>query len=257
VKVPAAYTVVRAAPVRAAIRRDLVPALGPWLLAPRLVPPSGAEAVAAGRGGAYRTTLPGELRVVVRPCRRGGVVARLARETYLGWRPRPLRELVVTAEVRRRGVAAAEVLAARVEGGFAYRGALVTAEVADATTLIDALRHAPDGAARGALAGLAGRAVGVLHEAGVFHADLNLTNMLVQRTGETTRVVFLDFDRAWLSTRPLGTPARRRNLRRLARSVAKLDPEGRLVGLPERAAFLATYDGAGTPGFNGLDACGY
>src|SRR5207244_13550456 len=69
-----------------------------------------------------------------------------ARETYLGLRPRPLRELALTVEARRRGVAAAEVLAARVEGRLAYRGALVTAEVPAAATLLEALRGAPDGA---------------------------------------------------------------------------------------------------------------
>lgn len=235
---PLAYTELSAARVRVVVRRDLAPVLAPWLLARRLELPPGAEPIAAGRGAAYRIELPGGLRVVLRLYRRGGLIARLVRETYLGLRPRPLRELAVTVEARRRGVAAAEVLAARVEGRLVYRGALVTAEVPAATTLLEALRDAPDAAARAALAAAAGRVVGGLHAAGVFHADLNLTNILVWARGEAA---LLDFDRARLGRAPLRRGARRRNLRRLARSLAKLDPAGALAGAAERRAFHAGY----------------
>src|SRR5205823_993463 len=158
---------------------------------------------ASGRGPAYRIRVGEGAPAVVRICRRGGLAARLARETYLGLRPRPLRELALTVEARRRGVAAAEVLAARVEGRLAYRGALVTAEVPEAATLIEALRAAPDGTARRGLAAAAGRAVAGLHAAGVFHADLNLRNILVHAGPEGVRAALLDFDRAWLGTAPL------------------------------------------------------
>jgi len=243
VRMPAAYTVVGGARVRAAIRRDLVAALRPWLLAPRLVLPPEAEPLSGGRGGTYRLRLPDGLRIVVRLYRRGGFAARFSHDRYLGVRARPLRELVVTAEARRRGVPAVEVLAARVEGRLAYRGALVTAEVA-ARTLIDALRTAPDASARAALAASAGHAIRALHDAGVFHADLNLTNLLVPGADG---VLLLDFDRARLHRPPLGGALRRRNLARLARSARKLDPEGALVGRAERAAFLATYAAGASP----------
>ena len=242
-RLPASHVMLRSGAVRAAIRRDLVVTLGPWLLAPRLVLPASAEPLASGRGGAFRVELEDGTRVVVRLYRRGGVLARLVRETYVGVRPRPLRELAVTDEARRRGVPAAEVLAARVEGGVIYRGALVTAEVPAAVTLVDALRRAPDVLARSALAASAGRAVAVLHEAGVFHADLNLTNILVGDGPEGSEVALLDFDRARVVHGPLPIGARRRNLRRLARSVAKLDPAGRIAGADERAAFGRAYGG--------------
>jgi 3-deoxy-D-manno-octulosonic acid kinase len=232
--------VLRAGAVRAAIRRDLVAELGPWLLAPRLVLPPGAEPLASGRGAAYRVGLATGRRVVVRICRRGGLVARFVRETYFGLRPRPLRELGVTAEARRRGVAAAEVLAARVEGRLAYRGALVTSEVPASATLLDALRTA-DGPARRALAASAGRAIAALHAAGVFHADLNLTNILVHPGPAGAAIALLDFDRARLRSGPLSAAARRRNLRRLGRSLAKLDPARRLAGPEERRAFRDAY----------------
>jgi 3-deoxy-D-manno-octulosonic acid kinase len=235
---PASYAVVRAGRVRAAIRRDLVAELGPWLLAPRLALPADAEAVESGRGPVYRCELAGGTRVVVRIFRRGGLVARLVAETYVGFRPRPLRELAVTVEARRRGVPAPEVLAARVEGGLIYRGALVTVEVPSSATLVEALRRAPDAAERRRLAAATGRALAMLHGAGVFHADLNATNILVRDGAD---VVLLDFDRARLAPASLSAAARRRNLRRLARSLAKLDPRRELAGIEERRAFAAAY----------------
>jgi 3-deoxy-D-manno-octulosonic acid kinase len=238
---PAAYAVVEASSVRAAIRRDLLPRLSSWLLAPELALPADAVPLSTGRGAAYRLVLPGDLRAILRLYRRGGVLARFVRETYLGLRPRPLRELALTAEARRRGVSVVEVLAARVEGGVAYRGALLTAEVTGATTLGEALLHPPDGVTRAELAAAAGRAVGLLHEAGVFHADLNVSNVLVRPAADGPEVVLVDFDRARLVDGPLPRPACRRNLARLARSVAKLDPAGELAGARERAAFASAY----------------
>jgi len=244
VTLPPAYTLLVRGRVRAAVRRDLADALGPWLLSPVLAPPAGAEPIASGRGGAYRTALPGGVRAVVRPYRRGGWLARVVHETYLGWRPRPLRELVATVEARRRGVAAVEVLAARVEGGLAYRGALVTAEVAGAVSLIDALRSAADPGARAALARSAGSVVATMHAAGVAHPDLNLGNLLA-RAGAVVAVV--DLDRAALVAPPLGAPVRRRNLRRLRRSLRKLDRGGELGHSAAIAAFRSSYAEAGFP----------
>jgi 3-deoxy-D-manno-octulosonic acid kinase len=244
VTIPGSYRMLRAGAVRAAIRADLVAQLGTWLLAPRLVVPAGAETLPAGRGPTYRIPLADGTDAVLRVARRGGLLARVVRRTYAGLRPRPLRELAVTVEARRRGVPAADVLAARVEGRFLYRGALLTAEVPAAATLLEALRRAPDGVARCALATSAGRAIAAMHDAGVFHADLNLQNILVHPGHDGAAITLVDFDRARVQTAPLSSAARRRNLRRLARSLAKLDPDGRLAGVAERRAFQVAY-GAG------------
>jgi 3-deoxy-D-manno-octulosonic acid kinase len=242
VTVPAPYRLLRAGAVRAAVREDLVPHLAAWILAPHLAIPPDAEVLPAGRGPAYRLTLGDGTRAVLRLSRRGGLLARVVRSTYAGVRPRPLRELVVISEARRRGVPAPEVLAARVEGRLLYRGALVTAEVPAAVTLLDALRRAPDAATRRALAASAGRAIARMHAAGVFHADLNLRNILVQQGSDEAAVVTLvDFDRARLRGSSLSAVSRRRNLRRLSRSLAKLDPAGVLAGPDERDAFRAAY----------------
>jgi 3-deoxy-D-manno-octulosonic acid kinase len=237
---PAAYTLLRAGAVRVAVRHDLAPTLGAWLLAPVLVVPPDARPVDGGRGAAWRLRLGGGPGIVLRCNRRGGVMARIAHDTYLRVRGhRPLQELAVTAEARRRGVPAAEVLAVRVEGSILYRGAVVTAEVAEAATLVEALRAAPDAGARRRLAEGAGRAVARMHGAGLRHADLNMTNLLARAGGD--EMVVLDLDRARLSRPPLGRWARRRTLRRLARSWRKLDPAGALAGPDDVGAFRRAY----------------
>lgn len=239
---PPGFTWLPGTGVRAAVRSDLAPVLGPWLLGRELVAPPDAEPIARGRGAAYRATLPGGVRAVVRPYRRGGMLGRIVRATYLGLgsRPRPLRELIVTAEARARGVATAEVLAARIDGGVAYRGTLVTAEVAGATPLIDALAGETP-TRRAALGTAAGHAVARLHAAGVVHADLNLTNILVTDGGGVPTAVLVDFDRARLASPPLTARVRRRMLARLARSARKLDADGTLVG-DAAVAFRRAYE---------------
>jgi 3-deoxy-D-manno-octulosonic acid kinase len=226
--------------VRAVVRADLREALDPWLLATPFALPTERSPIAGGRGGAWRLTLPDGRRAVVRCYLRGGTLARVVRATYLGLVARPFRELAVTAEARRRGVAAPEVLAARVEGRVAYRGAIVTAEVPGAVTLLEALREAGDVARRRRLAAGAGRVVATMHRAGIWHADLNLTNLLAP-TDDAGDLTIVDFDRARLARGPLARRARRGNLTRLARSLRKLDPDGRLAAPEDIAAFHAAY----------------
>ncbi len=239
---PAAYTVLRAGAVRVAVRRDLADAVAPWLLAPTLAIPAGAEPVDGGRGGAWRLTLPGGTRAVLRCNRRGGAMARVADDTYLSVvGHRPLRELAVTDEARRRGVPAPEVLAVRVEGAIVYRGAVLTAEIPDAVTLVEALREAADAPARRALIEAAGRVVAGMHRAGLRHADLNMTNLIARSGAGGVELSVLDLDRASLSRPPLGRWARRRTLRRLARSWRKLDPSGVLAGPDDLTAFRGAY----------------
>lgn len=247
VTVPTGYRRLQRGRVRAIVLDSLADALADWLLAPALEIPADAQPLAGGRGAAWRLTLPGGVRAVLRANRRGGFIRHFVARHYVGLRPRPFSELAVTVEARRRGVPAAEVLAARVDGRLVYRSALVTREASGAVPVLTALAHAADESARTALATSAGEAVARLHEAGVFHADLNLGNILVTPDAETTLV---DFDRARLSAAPLDAAARRRNLQRLARSLRKLDPDGRIAGADTLAAFRRAY------GPLAGDACG-
>jgi 3-deoxy-D-manno-octulosonic acid kinase len=243
---PPGYTLLRRGAVRVLLRNDVVTRLGPWLVAPIMRVPDGAQAIASGRGGAFRARCAQDLRVVVRPCRRGGWLGRVIARTYLGWRPRPWRELAVSLEARARAVPTPAILAVRVVGWGLYRGVVVTEEVPEAVTLAEALRETGDGALRAAFARAAGEAVARLHGAGVEHADLNLGNILVLPERADGPAQVIDLDKARVRGAPLAAAARRRNLRRLERSWCQL-MAGAVVAPEVRRGFQAGYaavDGA-------------
>jgi len=219
--VPPSYTLLALGRVRALVRDDDVARLAAWILSPSLTAPRDARAIDTGRGGAYRLELDDGVRVVVRPCRRGGWLGRVVTRAYVGWRPRPFAEVATAVAARARGVATPAVVGARVEGCGIYRGVVVTEEVGGARTLSAAMRESPDDTVRARLARATGRAVGTLHRAGIEHADLNVDNLLLVVGSATVQANVIDLDRARLHAGPLGAAARGRSLRRLARSWGK------------------------------------
>jgi 3-deoxy-D-manno-octulosonic acid kinase len=82
-----------------------------------------------------------------------------------------------------------------------------------------------------------GRCIRQFHRAGVWHADLNARNILLN---EELKVFLVDFDRARLMN---GTEVNgKRNLERLKRSLQKLWPEGqRKLLQPAWNRLLAAY----------------
>jgi 3-deoxy-D-manno-octulosonic acid kinase len=237
VSVPPGYTALAVGTRRALVRDDLVPRLGPWLLATPLAAPPGAVPLDGGRGAAYRLELGSGPAVVVRLGRRGGAIARVVREWYVGARPRPWRELAVSLAARGRGAPVPEVVAACVHGWGAYRSAVVTSELAGVAPVVAALRAAGSGSARASLAAAAGRAVARLHAAGVAHPDLNLGNIVVG----PAEAAIVDLDRARIGRGALAPWRRHRSLRRLRRSAGKVDPTGALVDADVRARFHEAY----------------
>ena len=206
----------------------------------------GEPLAGGGRGGTWAVTVGDGSRAVLRWYRRGGALRHFVRDRYFGWRPRPIAELVLTEQARRRGVAAVEVLAARVDrlpAGF-YRGALVTREIERAETLGEVLRRRPLGNERRALIVAVARALRTMHDCGVHHRDLNVDNILVRFRGGSMdgpiEVHLIDFDRGKLC-RAVRVAARRRALGRLARSLAKLDCQQGPMAEEDRAEFHRAY----------------
>lgn len=152
---------------------------------------------------------------VLRHYQRGGVVRHLVHDRYF-WNgrrlARPFRELRWLARLSRRGLPVPAPVAARVRRpGLWYRGDILMVRV-PGTPLGDQLRA---DRADPATWFRVGQVVRGLHDAGVFHADLNVDNVLVQ--GD--RISLIDFDRA------RGFPWsvwRRRNLARLERSALRV-----------------------------------
>jgi len=150
-----------------------------------------------GRGGTQQIALRGGKKVFVRKYLRGGMARHLARDLYLLRPARPVREMLATEQARASGCLVPIVHAVAVEevGPF-YRGWIVTSAIQGATAFVDVLAEA-GAAERQSLLSAAGEAIRGLHEAGVYHVDLNGHNLLVDADG---RVAVIDFDRAVLSS---------------------------------------------------------
>jgi 3-deoxy-D-manno-octulosonic acid kinase len=188
-----------------------------------------------GRGGAQ--VVPAH-DVVVRPYRRGGLPAWLLHDTYVGWSPRPFRELCVTVTLHDRGVPVVEVYGAAVEWLLpgCYRGWLATRYMEGARTFWEWVSSAPAQNERGSVLRDVGKAVRRLHDSGARHPDLNANNILLcQASG----VLLIDFDRARLGAG--GGATHSADLDRLWRSLRKLDPEGRYVTAADFEVLRAAY----------------
>jgi len=175
------------------------------------------EGTEGGRGGTRRIVLPGGKAVYLRQYMRGGMVRHLIRDRYLLRPPRPIRELVVTEHARACGCPVPSVEAVCVEdAGIFYRGWIVTSAIEPASRL--AVRFpAADKSVGDRLLRTAGAAIRSLHDAGVYHVDLNCDNLLVDDVGN---IVIIDFDRAYIS-RPNIPLSSEKGLNRFWRSLAK------------------------------------
>ncbi|MFZ1390404.1 MAG: 3-deoxy-D-manno-octulosonic acid kinase [Dokdonella sp.] len=162
---------------------------------------------------------------VLRHYHRGGLVARVNTDRYL-WtgrsRSRAFREFRLLAELHDAGLPVPlPVMARYVRSGMSYRADLITAQIPAALTLAERL------AARdldAALATRVGRTLAGFHAKGIWHADLNASNLLVDGGG---KVWLIDFDRC--RKRKPAMPWQQANLQRLLRSFRKLHA-GKLIG---------------------------
>ena len=198
------------------------------------------EPLRGGRGTLWRVPFEGNGTAIVRTYRRGGLVRHLTRDLYWDRPPRPFTELRTLVEARRRGVPTVEVLGAEVTwaGWGCYRGTLVTREAAGFVDWWRWLQTLPAAAERRAVAAHVAETIRLMHARGVQHADLNLTNVLVRVEDGRPAALILDFDRARMFAAGLSDTRCRRNLRRLRRSMSKLDPDGRFFPLAERDEFF-------------------
>jgi hypothetical protein len=159
-----------------------------------------AQGLAFGRGGVARF---GE--VVLRPYRRGGLVAKLNAKTYLS-PTRFRRELAVHRALWEAGFPTVEPL------GLAWRRAGLGVEGVFLTRYAEAKPWPQDWRAP-VLAGLL-KAIHALAAWGLWSPDLNATNVMAGEAGP----ILLDWDRARWWKRPM----LRRYGARLDRSLAKL-----------------------------------
>jgi tRNA A-37 threonylcarbamoyl transferase component Bud32 len=177
--------------------------------------------------------------VAIRKYRHGGLLRRLTGDLFF-FGARPFHEVAVTQEVRSSGVPTLEILAAIINRGWGgwYRGYLITTYLPTATDLISYLDKEPQGERRKAVIEKAGKAVKMMHKAGIYHADLHLKNFLVDE--KKTKVYLIDFDKSKAFPR-LRPSARMKNLKRLDRSAEKLIQLGLSLTQGDKKTFCRVY----------------
>lgn len=170
----------------------------------------------------------GEQQWVLRPYRRGGLIAQLSNDRYI-WtglqRTRAFREMRLTASLHQAGLPVPRPILAGVERhGLTYHAALITQRLPQTIALAEHLINplsgseymTPDKAGSSPredpLLIEVGRVIRRFHDHGLDHVDLNARNLLIDDQG---RVWLIDLDRCRL--RSPGS-WRQANLARLARS---------------------------------------
>jgi 3-deoxy-D-manno-octulosonic acid kinase len=172
---------------------------------------------AEGRGTTFFVQYAGE-DYVLRHYRRGGFIARLSTDQYI-WtglrRTRAWREWHLLAQLREMGLPVPQPVAVQVvQNGATYSADIMTRRISHTTTLAEELgRHALSEDTWQEL----GRMIRRFHSHGVWHADLNANNVLIDAEN---RIYLIDFDRGRL--RQLAQKWQQANLDRLKRSLLKL-----------------------------------
>ena len=197
---------------------------GSFLFDPRAPANDAVPVGVGGRQAAWFTQ--GEYgAAVLRHYRRGGLIAHISRDRYV-WtgarRSRSYAEFELLRYMHARGLPVpAPLAAAWWRRGLSYRAAILVERLPGVTALAATLQS-PDGAAEDCAASQAAvaSAIHAMHQAGVWHADLNAYNILLDRQGMAW---LIDFDRG---RRGVLTPRQwRGNLLRLRRSLLKVAGE--------------------------------
>ncbi|MGA9854136.1 MAG: 3-deoxy-D-manno-octulosonic acid kinase [Gammaproteobacteria bacterium] len=155
---------------------------------------------------------------VLRHYRRGGVVRHFNQDLYL-WQglenTRPWREWRLLSHLYSQGLPVPQPVAAQVlRYGLTYRGDLITCLIPDTLSLAARL-------GAGHIEDLPWERIGAcihrFHAAGVYHADLNVHNIIID---DHDHIYMVDFDRG--EQRAPSAQWQEANLRRLLRSLRKL-----------------------------------
>ena len=154
---------------------------------------------------------------VLRHYWRGGLVSKLLRDQYFytGLKnTRAYKEYQLLIELQQRGLSAPAPIAARITLNKAiYRGDLITQAIPDAKSLLDILKIRVLTTAE---ITTIGQTIADFHQQGVFHADLNINNIMLDNSG---KAYLIDFDRGHLVA-PLHASLKA-NIQRLNRSFIK------------------------------------
>jgi 3-deoxy-D-manno-octulosonic acid kinase len=173
---------------------------------------------ARGRGAAHFITLTGNLDGVLRHYRRGGWMARLTEDRYV-WsgldRTRAWREWRLLRVMIEKQLPVPQPVAAHVRHhSWYYTADIITRQIATAESLAVLLEKEE---IRDELWRRLGNTIRRFHQQGIYHADLNAHNILMD---DKERFYLIDFDKG---EQCAPAPAwQRANIERLHRSLQKL-----------------------------------
>lgn len=197
--------------------RALVPDAHPGMLDPAHWQVE-ANSARGGRGAVWFVAAP-FADAVLRHYRRGGLAARLARDSYF-WsgseNTRSFAEFRLLLQLRERSLPVPRPLLAgyRRRRPLHYSADLLMGQIKQARSLAEEMRA---GAIESAVLAALGATLARFHQIGVDHADLNAHNLLFDRDGQWW---VIDFDRGRLRQPDSRWPQQR--LLRLQRSMRKL-----------------------------------
>ncbi len=199
-----------------------------------------------GRGTLRRLALPNGTSLLIRRYRRGGVFRAVNKEKYFS--PyRPLDEIRICREAAARGVPVARAVGAIVEARPPFwLCSLATEEIKDVIDLGEYALWLPAAPTREIMAEkreiieAVGKAVRKMHDAGLYHADLQVKNIMVRRSTTGVEVFFVDLDKSVIKDQ-ISLKSRVRNLRRLNRSMMKMRLDPPPIDDDDRRRFLKAY----------------
>ena len=135
---------------------------------------------AGNRGSARPLKLEGGPELFARQLKRGGLASLLLRQTFVGVSARPFHELMVSTKAFRRGVPIVEPMGAMVQwiAPAIYRGFFLSRAISG-MTLWKFIKTDDDPIVLKHVLMIARAAIVTMHDKGLFHADLNLHNLMV------------------------------------------------------------------------------
>lgn len=195
---------------------------------------------ARGRGMSYFITLEDQLDCVLRHYRRGGMIAHFTDDKYLWsdleqtrpWREWQLLKLMVEKQLPVPSPVAAHVC----HQGLYYTADIITRQIPAAQSLSMVLSTVD---MDDELWRRLGKTIRLFHQQGVYHADLNAHNILLD---ESEQFFLIDFDKGQL--RKPSSAWQQANLDRLQRSLQKLkeqNPNAFYFSLHHWGALLQAY----------------
>lgn len=159
---------------------------------------------------------------VLRHYQRGGLIAKFNKNKYL-WlsasKSRSLAEFNILNFLHSNGLPVPRPVAAlATRSGLIYKAAILVETIQSSHTLAQIVLEGSDQPDRNIAKQVAG-SIYAMHEAGVWHADLNAYNILLDPAGKAW---LIDFDKA-VRTK-VSQSARLKNIARLQRSLLKIAP---------------------------------